>query len=164
MVGGAIAFHAKQILPRPCGMNDSKVDPEARYAHLWVDVIPGLPYRPSHSIFEGAVEFAAVQRARAKFARFSEVKQAAQHARAPHQGVRRDVSRGNRRKDDTLLARPRSENVEAPLAALARYRAELEERTGLVRRDAIADRNEDHVALISLDCLKIFHEEALVFR
>jgi hypothetical protein len=91
MVSRAIAFHAEQILPWPCGMNDSKVDPEAGYADLWVDVISGLPYGPSHRIFKRALAFAVVERARTEFARFGEMEQAAQHARAPHWGVCRYV-------------------------------------------------------------------------
>ena len=75
-------------------------------------------------------------------------------------GIQADVVVGNRREHPALPLGAREQHVEPPLAAVAGDRPEPLRQVALGVA-AVADRDEDHVALVALDVLQVLDEERL---
>src|SRR5258706_383265 len=115
------------------------------------------------SLFEGAIEAATMQGSRTQLSSFRKIEECAKHSRSTHLAVRRYVGGGDRRKHHTLLTGAGCKNIEAALSAISGYRAEIEKWSRLVWRHSVANRNENHVPLVTLDRFEILDKQSLPF-
>ena len=124
---------------------------------------PHAAQRAQHGLLERALGLAARRRRsceRSAPARARRTRGSGAARRRRSLGVLASCSRRERADDLDAPARTGDGDVQPPLAALAVERAEVHRQlAGLV--GAVADAEEDHVALVALDVLEVLDEEAV---
>src|SRR5690606_12752409 len=127
-------------------------------------VIAGVAHVSDHAgdvIFERAVSRRTTRFGLRKLAGAGELEEPLEHPRPVTAGPRCvDVVRVERAKDDATGTRAGEEYVEPPLAPLAVHRPERHGGEPAVRlTGSVADRDKDHVALVTLHVLDVLHED-----
>ena len=162
MVACAVAFHSQQEAALVIRIVYGQVDLEPGRSDLRLDAVPVSLQRHGDRLFERAVHRCTGHDRHVHLSRLGELQEPLQHSRprVPCH-VEADVGVPDRCEDPALLPCPGEEHVEPALAAFARDGAET---LGHVAAGvlAVTDRNEHHVAFVTLDILKILHEERLI--
>jgi hypothetical protein len=160
MVGCPIAFDGEHIAARSCRIAYREVDLKSRRADLRLDLIAEALDRFGDGGFEGGIEIRAGLAAFLKDPGFRILKKALEYARAfPACPFKIDVPGAKRHEDLATNTRAGEEDIQAPFAALRRYGAErhaIERLASLAR--PVADRDQDHVALVPLHVFEILDE------
>ena len=159
MIGGAVAFHAQQITVWVARIDHADIDEEARHADLWSDFIAQGSDIEGDGLLEIAVEAAPGRLGGLDEAVLGQLEEFLERGDPwPAHPVQPDVLGDDGAEHLATLARPGDQDVETTLAAVRADRSEALYEPAIPVL-AVADRDEDHIALVALDVLEVFDED-----
>ncbi len=163
MVGSTVTLDPEHEAPPLLRVQYAQIDAKSRYADLRHDLVAAAADRARDRFLERTVEIGRIDLAGGDLSGLGEMQEFAQHARSTRLGVGRNIAGRDRREHDALPPRARDQHIEAPLPAVLRYRPETGRHPPL-RVGTVADRDEDDVAFVALDCFEVLDEQAFAFR
>ncbi len=167
VIVSTVAFHAEDVPSGGVGVADGEIDPVARAAHLSIHA----PAPPGQLIQDRLLEerLHLSGRSAGLFCKchMSALRKVEESPKVMHAGClspgKVDLLRPQTREDQKLLSGSGDCHIESPLTALVVQRPKVHTNDPDSVRP-VADREQDHVTLVSLNRLQVFHKNGLANR
>jgi len=149
-------------MPRFGRISDGEIDEKSGDTHLRINLVTERHDGLAHGFLEGRILIAFGIGGDREMAGSGVVEKGFEGGHASAGGAFQiDIFRDDRGKDLAAFSRARDEDVQAALAAVHAERAEAHGQVS-VGILAVADGNQDDIALVTLDIFQVFHEERLI--